>query len=88
MKATDLNNSFDSLPAHIVRLQAKHYLDKCNSYKKHEIGVISIFVFEHCSVSVNKESLKIIFFDSEEEAVNYYLDRFNGTKEIKQGQLF
>ncbi|MDR1708047.1 MAG: hypothetical protein LBR46_08575 [Prevotella sp.] len=38
--------------------------------------------------AINRESLTITYFDTENEAVDYYLDKYDSTKEFKQKNLF
>jgi hypothetical protein len=50
----------------------------------HEINSLVIFKMTAHYEVINKESLVVKFFDTEEESLNYCLDRFAGSQKTKQ----
>ena len=86
--AKNRQDTYQSMPKHIVDEQAKHLIRKCDEYCKHTINKFKVFVWENFAEVVNTESLCIKCFDSENEAVNYCLDFYNHSKTLKTGRLF
>lgn len=64
-----------------VKRQAKHLIDNCNDkdFCIHQINKFLIFKFLFYEV-VNSEKLTIECFETEQEAINFCLDRYSGSK--------
>ena len=86
--AAEMNNFFSKMPEKVLRGQAQHILDKSSKELRHSVGIVNIYQMPTLVLSINKESLKMKWFDTEQEAVDYYLDLFGMTKEYKQIDLF
>lgn len=86
--ATEMNSFFLNMPDKVLKEQAQTILDKSNKELRHSIGIVNIYQMPTLVLSINKESLKMKWFDTEQEAVDYYLDLFGITKEYKQTDLF
>lgn len=87
INAKEMNKVIIRLGTAIARSIALATLDELKPI--HEIGCVNIYKTQKgLFVSVNKESLKSIYFDSENDALDFYLDQYESTKEFKQQNLF
>lgn len=86
--ATEMNSFFSKMPEKVLKEQAQHILDKSSKELKHTIGIVNIYQMPSLVLSINKKSLKMKWFDTEQEAIDYYLDLFGMTKEYNQTDLF
>ena len=85
--AFEMNNTFSSMPKDILNRQAIHLLTRGDEYLIHQVGVIRLYQMHGIVLSINSESLFMKFFDTESEAIDYYLDQFKGTRGSKQQNL-
>lgn len=82
-----MNELLRSFSSGLVKKMAAEIIDSARPI--HEIGLINIYLdTKGFWKSVNRESLTITYFNSEGEAVDYYLDKYDSTKEFKQQNLF
>lgn len=84
----DREKTFFYFPTRTKNDTARHWLTLKDRFI-HEVGKLKMIAFsEDDVVVINEETLKIHFFDSETEAMNFCLDVYPETKEMKQGELF
>ena len=87
LDADSMNELLSSFSVGLVKRMATEIIN--NARPIHEIGLINIYLdSKGFWKSVNRESLSIKYFDSEQDAIDYYLDKYQGTKEFKQQNLF
>ena len=82
--AQKYKSTWDYMPKNTQKIQAKHMLDTAKKFIIHEINSLGIFKMTAHYEVINKESLVVKFFDTEEESLNYCLDRFAGSQKTKQ----
>lgn len=85
--ASEMNKLFSMMPKHLLDEQANCLLNKNAGILKHKIGIIHIYELNGIFISVNSQSLAMIYFNTESEAVDFYLDRIEGIKEYNQTQM-
>lgn len=78
MKHTE---KYKYLERSIVKKQAKHLIENCSEMNLciHKINKFLIFKFFSYEV-VNSEKLTIECFETEQEAIDFCLDRYSGSK--------
>ncbi len=87
-KSKDREKTFWYFPTRAKNDTARHWLTLKDHFV-HEVGKLKVISFGNDDVVVvNEESLKIHFFESEREAMDFCLDVYPETKEMKQGELF
>lgn len=87
-KAKNKEKTFWYFPTRAKKDTARHWLTLKDHFV-HEIGKLKVVAFGKDDVVViNEESLKIQFFDSEQEALDFCLDVYPQTKTTKQRELF
>ena len=87
--AKERENTFFYFSTKAKKDTAKHWLS-LKDFIIHEVGKLKVVSFQKGNdvVVINEESLKIHFFDNEEEAMNFCLDVYPETKTNQQGVLF
>ena len=87
--AKERERTFFYFPTKAKNETARHWLS-LKDFIIHEVGKLKVVCFNKGNdvVVINEESLKIHFFDNEEEAMNFCLDVYPETKINKQGDLF
>ena len=76
MEATD---KYKFMPESAIKNQARHLATKCTNDAVHKINKYLIFKFRAWEV-INTEKLTIQVFNTEQEAIDYCLDRYKESK--------
>ncbi len=85
--AEQRQDTLKSLPKHIVKRQAKHYIDNCENFCIHSINKFKIYKWTEFFEVVNTETFFIKCFDYEKDALNYCLDNYEDSKLSNQLEL-
>lgn len=68
--------------------QAKHMLENATKYIIHDINKLVIFKMNGHFEVINKESLVVKFYDTEQECINFCLDVYTNSFFNTQNNLF
>lgn len=72
--ASKFRSTWDYIPKKHQNEQAKHMLENAKKYIIHEINKLVIFKMNGHFEVINKESLIVKFYDTEQECINFCLD--------------
>ena len=86
--AKQLTNTWQFFTKRDKKIQVKHLINNCQDLVIHKINKFLIFKMNNHIEVVNSESLFLFFFDTEKEAINHCLDKFENSSINIQEKIF